>query len=384
MRIAWIGKKSPVCGNVIYCREITNALRKRNHDVTFLHFDTDSEAQTEHTIALPYLYKSGFYTIPSLRAKKVVIDSLKSLKIDLVHASIVLSNLDFCLPAICAQLKLPLIATFHQPFDSQYTSVTALSQELIYQLYGFPLSFYDKIIVFSDLQKMLLKKFVVGEDRIAIVPNSVDADKYSPGHSDIKKEWQAKFIFLYQGRLFPEKNIEMLLQVWSQMSKPEGYKLAIVGTGSLEEKLKACYCWDRSIIWVGYVGDEQRRIEILRGSDVFILPSLVEGLSLALLEAMACGLACIATNAGSHGQVLDEEAGIVMDLKQIKLQLRQVLTAFIEHPELALSLGKRARQRILERYTMTVNIDRLEKLYDRALNKSSRKYTGARFNFWRK
>jgi len=383
MRIAWLGKKSPVCGNVIYCREITRALINRDHKVTFIHFPAESEVQDdlaiaeqpERTIALPYIYRSGFYTIPGLRAKKMVTESLTQLKIDLVHASIVLSSLDLCLPRACTKLKIPTIATFHQPFDIQYSSLTAFSQELIYQIYGSILSRYDKVIVFSDLQKILLERLGVREDQIAIIPNSVDTNKYSPGYSLIKKEWQAKFIFLYQGRLVAEKNVEVLLQVWSQIPKPDGYKLAIVGTGSLEKKLKNLYRDDRSIIWVGHVEDEQRRIEILRGSDVFILPSLVEGLSLALLEAMACGLACIATNAGSHEEVLDGGAGIIIDIKQIKPQLSQSLLAFIDRPELAQSLGQKAHQRILERYTMSNNIARLEALYAQVLDRAACKYS---------
>jgi hypothetical protein len=43
MRIAWLGKKSPFCGNVTYCREITNALLDRGHGIDFLHFTDESE-----------------------------------------------------------------------------------------------------------------------------------------------------------------------------------------------------------------------------------------------------------------------------------------------------------------------------------------------------
>ncbi len=115
------------------------------------------------------------------------------------------------------------------------------------------------------------------------------------------------------------------------------------------------------------MGDEQRRIEILRGADVFILPSLVEGLSLSLLEAMACGLACIATDVGADGEVLSNGAGIVVSTQSLTTQLKTVLPLLRDQPELIKILGQKARQRVLERYTLSANITMLEELYDRLL-----------------
>ena len=69
-------------------------------------------------VSLPYLIKSQLYTIPSPRAQRELRESLSRLKPDLVHASLTLSPLDFRLPELCQQLKVPLVATFHPPFDS--------------------------------------------------------------------------------------------------------------------------------------------------------------------------------------------------------------------------------------------------------------------------
>jgi glycosyltransferase involved in cell wall biosynthesis len=118
---------------------------------------------------------------------------------------------------------------------------------------------------------------------------------------------------------------------------------------------------------LGYIADEERRLEILRGSDVFILPSLVEGLSISLLEAMACGLACLATNVGADGEVLENGAGVVLTTKRVTSQLATLLPLFQDHPELTTLLGKKARQRVLERYTLSRNLNQLEQLYDQVL-----------------
>ncbi len=375
MHIAWLGKKTPVCGNVIYGREITNALRDRGYDVSFLHFADELESQddTMREVHLPFLYKSTIYTLPSPKTAKVLIDSLRQLKPDCVHASLALSPLDFRLPQICAELNLPLVATFHSPFDAKRRNLTSSTQLLTYQIYAPSLADYDQVIIFSQTQRNFLNRLGVPNSRLAVIPNGVDTNKFSPAPSGIKAELQAEMLFVYQGRIAPEKNVEVLLRAWRRAKMPQGCKLVIVGDGPLAQGLKAFYGNDPSIIWMGFIGDEARRIEILRGADVFVLPSLVEGLSLSLLEAMSCGVACLATDVGADGEVLAEGAGIVLDPRRLLSQLTILLPILVEQPEWVQILKQKARQRVLERYTLDSNVSHLENLYHQVLqNRRSR------------
>ena len=102
---------------------------------------------------------------------------------------------------------------------------------------------------------------------------------------------------------------------------------------------------------------------LLQCAEVFVLPSLVEGLSLALLEAMASGTACVATDAGADGEALEGGAGIVLSTQGVTTQLRTLLPVLRDQPVLTAELGRRARQRALERYTISRNIDAIEALY---------------------
>ncbi|MDF5726556.1 MAG: glycosyltransferase family 4 protein [Rhizonema sp. PD38] len=367
MRIAWIGKKSPFCGNVTYSREITNALLAKGHQVSFLHFAQEESEPGNWPncpeVPLPFIYKSQVYTIPTFNATKVLTRSLKSIKPNIVHASLTLSPLDFVLPEICDKLNLPLVATFHTPFAGKGAKIVSGTQLLAYQLYAPFLVNYDRVIVFSQIQRELLSRLGVREENVAVIPNGVDTEKYSPGPSNIKAEFKADSLFVYQGRIAAEKNVEALLRAWKLADMGAGSKLLIVGDGPLKPSLETFYGSEYNIIWLGFVADENRRIEILRGSDVFILPSIVEGLSLSLLEAMACGLACLATDVGADGEVLEKGAGIIINPKTIKTQLRTLLPLFQDHPELTTVLGQKARKRVLERYTLNNNIDQLVKLY---------------------
>ncbi|WP_204139859.1 glycosyltransferase family 4 protein [Halomicronema sp. CCY15110] len=378
MHVAWLGKKSPFCGNVTYGREITQALLERGNRVTFLHFEnapaTEAEAATVlwpqgaihpgcQEVTLPFWFKSQMLTIPSLGARKRLVETLQQTRPDVVHASLTLSPIDFRLPEICASLQVPLVATFHPAFDRKLRTLSSGAQHVTYQMYASTLARCDRVIVFSKLQRDILIRLGVPQGVLAVIPNGVDATKYSPGPSAIKSTLQARQLFVYQGRISPEKNVEALLRAWQKAQMGPDCQLAIVGNGPLEASLRMFYGSDPSIHWLGFVQDEARRIDILRGADAFVLPSMVEGLSLSLLEAMSCGTACIATDAGADGEVLEEGAGIVIDTQRVRRQLQTVLPILRDQPEMTRLLGQKARQRVLERYTLTTNVTQVEQIY---------------------
>ena len=388
--IAWLGKKSPFCGNVTYSLATTDALRRRGHQVSFIHFDTPATAAlgrqdalptpvggvgsstkgklaTENPeVALPYLVKSQVYTIPSPGALRELRESLERLRPDVVHASLTLSPLDFRLPELCQQLGVPLVATFHPAFDANLRNITAGTQQLTYQVYAPSLARYDRVIVFSELQADLLERLGVPQERLAVIPNGVDIDTWTPAGAGVQSELNAlvqrfgrRRVFLYMGRLSTEKNVEALLRAW-RLVQPKGCVLLIVGDGPLRSALQNN---DEDVIWWGYEADLRRRVALLQIAEVFLLPSLVEGLSLALLEAMACGKACVATDAGADGEALEGGAGIVISTQGVTTQLRTLLPVLRDQPVLTAELGRRARARVLERYTLSSNIDAIEKLY---------------------
>ena len=369
MHIAWLGKKSPFCGNVTYGLEITQSLVQRGHKVSFIHFATESDPnhsldhRWEEEVSLPFLYKSQILTIPTLKSSKVLAAALEELQPDLIHASLTLSPLDLSLPDLYRELGIPVISTFHPAFDRRRRNIASRTQHFLYKLYAPSLANYNRTVIFSKIQKNILVEMGVPAERIAIIPNGVDTDKYSPGPSNIKQELGVERLFVYQGRISPEKNVEALLKAWKQAQMGPTCKLVIVGDGPMAATLKNFYHAEHGIHWLGYISDEQRRIEILRGADVFVLPSLIEGLSLSMLEAMACGMARVATDVGADGEAVGDGAGIVISPFKIASQLTTLLPLLCDQREFTQLLGVKARQRVLERYTLSRNISRLEHLY---------------------
>ena len=78
---------------------------------------------------------------------------------------------------------------------------------------------------------------------------------------------------------------------------------------------------------------------------------------------MSAGTACVATDAGADGEVLDKGAGIVISTDNVAAQLKTIIPILLEHPSFTKDLGAKARERVLERYTITKNINSLEKVY---------------------
>ena len=389
--IAWLGKKTPFCGNVCYGLSTTEELRERGYQTSFIHFDNPLREGNNKTsllandpdVSLPYLIKSQVYTIPSLNAQRELRESLSRLKPDLVHASLTLSPLDFRLPELCHKLDLPLIATFHPAFDSKLRNLTANTQQLTYQLYAPSLAKYDKVIVFSDMQAEVLAKLGVKETRLDVIPNGIDINKWKPNNPnnspseiqvEIRKKLGSERIFIYMGRIASEKNVEALLRAW-RFVQPKGCRLVIVGDGPLRPTLEnnSIFNKEENVIWWGYEADENKRIALLQIAEVFLLPSLVEGLSIALLEAMATGTACVGTDAGADGEVLENGAGIILNTEGVTSQLRTLLPVLRDQPVLIKELGRRARLRVEGKYTLQQNIDSLENLYENVLRSSNLK-----------
>ena len=218
------------------------------------------------------------------------------------------------------------------------------------------------MIVFGPGQRDILANLGVPEAIIRILPNGVDVDKHSPGPSDRRERYGAQRLFIYMGRVDSEKNVDVLLEAFLDCSPPNDTKLLIMGTGTEKRRLERFYK-DRRVVFTGHIAEAEERIAILRASDGFFLPSTVEGLSLSMLEAMACGVATVATDVGTDGEAL-RGAGIVIDPSNLAVELGMALRELIELPFLSVELGRLARQRAVERYSLERNLDALCELYE--------------------
>ena len=367
LRVAWLGHRNTELGGgmATYSNEITARLRARGLNVTFFTHEMKGLAVEEDTVGLASRALQKPLVFSGRRAKRTLVDRLRAHDFDLVHASFWFSSLDFDLPKTCRDAGIPLVATFHVAFDQRFSvwgGITAAT----YRLYAPVLARCDRVIVFGEAQRTQLLEMGVPEDVLRILPNGVDVDRYAPGPSDWKTRLGAgERLFVYMGRVDSEKNVDVLLRAFIANDPPPTTRLAIVGHGTERRRLQKQYR-DPRIVFTGHVASADDRIGILRAADAFFLPSSVEGLSLSMLEAMACGTATVATDVGGDGDAL-RGAGIVLDPDDLEEQLSLVLRSFLELPWIMGPLGEAARQRVLERFALERNIDALTALYAEVL-----------------
>jgi glycosyltransferase involved in cell wall biosynthesis len=155
------------------------------------------------------------------------------------------------------------------------------------------LQWADVITVVSKDAQEHYKKLGFDTEHIT---NAIDIDSL-PVSSEKLFEKQ----IIYVGRLSKEKGILELLSIVKKL--PDDVNLLIIGNGPEEDKVKLVSEHQKNIHHFGYLPPE-RTIPLIRGSDILIQPSLLEGISTSILEAMACKTAIIATNVGGNKEIL--------------------------------------------------------------------------------
>jgi len=368
MKVAWFGHKTRKRGNglVRYSNQLTQGLEARGAHVLFFYHGplVDKAAQAPHLKRLSSFSLWDHDLISSPRSKGVIKRTLADEGVDIAHVSLSFSNLDFGLPGVCNELGIPIVATFHAPYDRR-ASLWGVGSRLFYRIWSVALARYDAVVIFSHEQKAILAECGVRPERIHVIPNGVDTRLFNPGPSSYKEELAAELLVVYCGRLDPEKNVGTLLEVLRSLESPPGCKAVVVGNGVEYDRLRSRYAGDTTA-FTGLIKNQDSLVRILQAADIFVLPSEVEGLSIAMLEAMACGTATIATDVGSDGEAL-AGAGIVIDPRDLRGQLSLALKILMENPGLRHSLGREARRRIVSRYSLQHNTDQILQLYERLL-----------------
>jgi glycosyltransferase involved in cell wall biosynthesis len=224
--------------------------------------------------------------------------------------------------------------------------------------------------VFGPAQRALLAGMGVPAAAIRVVPNGVDVERYRPGPSEWGERLRARRLFVYLGRLDREKNVEALVDSFLEAGPPADARLALAGDGTERARL-ARRAHDPRVALLGPLPREADRIGLLRAADALFLPSAIEGLSLALLEGMACGACPVATDVGCDGDAV-RGAGILLDPVDLRGQLRLAVRLLTTSPQIAADLGRLARARAVERYSLARNVDALLGIYAELVTRGAR------------
>lgn len=309
--------QSGIGGISQHVKGLTNFLRNENHDVNTL------SSENTFTIPIKGLKNPSFMVSAFLKTKFMKGN-------DIVHAH----NLPSALPMKNASGKkvLTLHGIYSQQLDILYGKTTSKLS-----------SYYEKeALNWADAVTVVSKEaydyYTELGFEVIHIPNAIDIKSLSQ-KKDRKYEKQIIFV----GRLSKEKGILNLLEVSKNI--PDDVHILFVGSGSEEDKVKDACKLKSNLHYLGYQPHD-KTIELIRGSDVLVQPSLVEGISTTLLEAMACKTPIVATKTGGNLDIVEHnKTGILVDLGENKLLLDEAMR-LISDRELSIDLTKRAHDHV--------------------------------------
>jgi glycosyltransferase involved in cell wall biosynthesis len=228
-----------------------------------------------------------------------------------------------------------------------------------------------------------LASWGVRRERIMYIPGSVDTEKFRPVPEQCPDPGRPERTVICVARLEYIKGIDVLLHAWGRMistssewQMPLKPKLRLVGDGELRPLLERIVTELNIGDSVEFLGLRSDVVDLLQQSWGFVLPSRNEGMPNALLEAMACGLPCIATRvSGSEDIIADGLNGILVEPEQ-PAQMAHALRRLIGDTELAQRLGREGRTTVVREYQLIHIVERCLDLYRQLLAENNSKPVG--------
>jgi len=228
-----------------------------------------------------------------------------------------------------------------------------------------------RILAVSEGVKEALLMYGLDPEKIAIAYHGVDAALFAPSETN-KKTWRLRnnipeqdLVFVSTARLNPQKRLERLIKAFDALRKQhDNIWLLIAGDGQLRKEIDSLVNSLESKDRIKMLGLVENVSEILQASDIFVLPSDREGLSVSLTEAMATGLICVASNVSGSNEVIENgENGFLVEPNE-----KGVLHGMKEILELDLparrGIAQKGRDFILEHFEMRKSVTNILGMLD--------------------
>lgn len=242
--------------------------------------------------------------------------------------------------------------------------------------------FVQRYIALSgDLAQYLQDRIKVPADRITRICNGVDTDRFAPASAGREPPEGSPFadpnLFVVGtvGRMQPVKAQTLLVDAFiaALQTAPQlrdRLRLVLAGDGPMRADcaVRLAAAGVHELAWLA--GERRDVPQIMRGLDGFVLPSLAEGISNTILEAMASGLPVLATRVGGNAELVAEgQTGLLVESGSVE-RLRDGLLRLASDPTAAAAMGRAGRRRAEQQFSITGMVDAYANVYDELLKAS--------------
>ncbi len=233
----------------------------------------------------------------------------------------------------------------------------------------------DRVFAVSDsLRAYYAQQLRIAESQIGVIPNGVDTERFRP-QDDMRRAARQKLgvgpdtlVVGAVARLDPIKDHQTLFRaVALLLAQSVPVQLVVVGDGPERNALQAYVQAQKSLSrQTVFTGETRDIVSYMNSFDVFVLPSLAEGMSNALLEAMSIGIASVATRVGGNPEIVEDgSSGLLFEACDAET-LAAHLKALGSDPEWRRDLGMNARRRVENCFSLHHMLSNYTRLYEEA------------------
>lgn len=348
------------------------SLNSKGYDVTILTCRPDKNAPISDNIgkikirrlkSLNFIENKFGVTFPIVSPLHIfrLIREIKKYDIVHIHDTFYMTSHIAGLAAIIRKKR--YFMTQHVAIVDHPNIMVVLIQKAIYNTWGKLLfSKAARIVTYNVNVRDYLISIGIDDNKILLNYNGIDLKKFYPPTKSEKNELRAKYnlpidkkIVLFVGRLVPKKGFDVVYNV-----KSSDYLTIIAGPGDIPTNMKN----SRDVILFGPASQDQV-CDLYKLSDVFVFPATGEIFTLAMQEAMACGLPVITTNDGGYNQYeLDRQK--ILFVEKDSRAVKSAIESIIDNEDAKKSMSKYSRQITTDRFSWDKNYDKEYAIYNRA------------------
>ncbi len=228
--------------------------------------------------------------------------------------------------------------------------------------------------VSQEVADMVTEQWYVPSDRVSVVHNGVSLPELDD--KGVRARWREELGVAETDVLFgtvavfrPVKDLHTMLEAMALVVKETpGARLVLIGEGKQRQELEAAVQRLELAPFVRFAGWRADATQLLPALDAFVLSSLSEGISLALLDAMAAGVPSIATAVGGNREVIEHARSGLLVPVQSPAALAQAMLTLVNDPDRRKELGAGGRRRVEEAFSFKRMIADYAALYTSAVN----------------